>query len=209
MRQDLVETIDPHYTAALDAFLTRLNIAPGRADVVKTFHAVRNFRYFSNGDRSPLTALRDERGACTAKHILLRDLLRRQGEAADVELTEGDFAASMPLVKSMPDALKAWISSGGIHDFHCYVVWRGVEREQILDATWPDKLSSFGFPVNASWAGEGDTLLAIKPMHVKARVEDVIGRKERMLSTLSREELHNRRVFLSLLSEWLSGLDYN
>ena len=207
-RRKAIDDVDPIYAASLDSFLDHLGIKPGQSDVVKTFHSVRNFRYFSNGDRSPKSVLRDGRGACTAKHILLRDLLRRQGESADVELIEGDFAASMPVVKSMPESLKGWISTGGILDFHCYVVWRGFDREQILDATWPDTLLSFGFAVNSTWAGEGDTLLAIAPRHVKARVEDVIGRKERMLSSLSREELHNRKVFLGLLSDWLAELDH-
>jgi len=195
------------YMDALDYFLKGLGLGQGRIDVVKTFHAVRNFPYFSSGDRSAEIALRDRRGACTAKHILLRDLLRRQGTFADVEIVEGDFAASMPLVKTMPEDLRGWIQTGGIIDFHCYVVWRGPEKEQILDCTWPDTLKPFGFPVNSNWIGDGDTVLAIKPRHVKARVEEVIDRKERMLSTLSREDIHHRKIFLKVLSEWLAGLE--
>jgi hypothetical protein len=195
------------YAAAIGSFLDDLDLGSGRTDVVKTFHAVRNLPYFSSGDRSPETALRDRRGACTAKHILLRDLLRRQGEIADVEIVEGDFAAAMPLVASMPDELRGWIQTGGISDFHCYVVWRGPQREQLLDATWPDGLLSLGFPVNNHWAGEGDTTLAMEPRHVKARIEDVIERKERLLSTLSRDDAHNRKQFLGLLSSWLDGLN--
>ena len=198
---------DPAYRAELDAFLASLGLAPGQADVVRTFHAVRNIAYYSSGNRTPEAVLRDKRGACTAKHILLRDLLRRQGEIADVEIVEGDFAASMPVVNSMPEALRSWILSGGIPDFHCYVVWRGPEREQILDATWHDALEPLGFPVNAAWRGEGDTVLAIQPRHVKARVEDVIGRKERLVSTLAREEAFNRKLFLELLSAWLAELE--
>jgi hypothetical protein len=204
-----VERVDGEaaYRAALDSFLDDLGLGSGRTDVVKTFHAVRNLPYFSSGDRSAETALRDRRGACTAKHILLRDLLRLQGEVADVEIVEGDFAAAMPLVRSMPDELRGWIQTGGISDFHCYVVWRGPQREQLLDATWPDELLSLGFPVNSDWAGEGDTKLAMEPRLVKARIEDVIGRKERLLSTLSRDDAHNRKHFLGLLSRWLEGLN--
>ena len=156
--------------------------------------------------RAPEAVLRDNRGACTAKHLLLRDLLRRVGQAADVELIEGDFAASMPIAPSMPDDLKFWIKSGGIKDFHCYVVWRGPEREQILDATWPDSLRHYGFTVNSDWTGEGDTELAIVPTFIKSRVEDVVSRKEKLLLSLTREEAHHRKLFLSLLSTWLAAL---
>jgi hypothetical protein len=197
---------DMAYEAALDSFLDELDLGFGRTDVVKTFHAVRNFPYFSSGDRSPEAALRDRRGACTAKHILLRDLLRRQGEIADVEIVEGDFAISMPLAKSMPEELQSWIKRGGITDFHCYVVWRGPEREQVLDCTWPNLLKTLGFPVNSNWTGKGDTDLAIEPRHVKARIENVIERKELMLSKLSQDDIFHRKIFLSMLSEWLAGL---
>ena len=194
------------YLAALDEFIKRHADPSKHSVVVSLFHAVRNIPYFSSGDRSPEAVLRDQRGACTAKHLLLRDLLRRCGEFADVELIEGDFAASMPVVNSMPDELKMWIRSGGIKDYHCYVVWRGPEREQILDATWPDALARFGFTVNSAWTGEGDTALAIVPTFIKSRDEDVITRKEKLLLSLTREETHHRKLFLSLLSTWLAGL---
>jgi len=194
------------YAAALDHFIERHVDLPKESVVISLFHAVRNIPYFSSGERSPEAVLRDHRGACTAKHLLLRDLLRRCGELADVELIEGDFAASMPVVNSMPDELKMWIRSGGIKDYHCYVVWRGPEREQILDATWPDALARHGFTVNSDWAGEGDTALAIVPTFIKSRVEDVIPRKEKLLRSLTREETHHRKLFLSLLSTWLASL---
>lgn len=197
-------TVD--YTTALDHFIERHVDLAKESAVISLFHAVRNIPYFSSGERSPEAVLRDNRGACTAKHLLLRDLLRRCGELADVELIEGDFAASMPVVNSMPDELKMWIRSGGIKDYHCYVVWRGPEREQILDATWPDALARYGFTVNSDWVGEGDTALAIVPTFIKSRVEDVIPRKEKLLLSLTREETHHRKLFLSLLSTWLASL---
>jgi hypothetical protein len=195
-----------NYMIALDRFIERHVDISKQSAVISLYHAVRNIPYFSSGNRSPEAVLRDNRGACTAKHLLLRDLLRRRGELADVELIEGDFAASMPVVNSMPDEMKIWIRSGGIKDYHCYVVWRGPEREQILDATWPDALARYGFTVNSEWQGEGDTALAIVPTFIKSRVEDVIPRKEKLLLSLSREETHHRKLFLSLLSTWLASL---
>jgi len=194
------------YSDTLEDFIKEALAADRRSPVVALFHAVRKFDYYSSGVRNPDTVLRERRGACTAKHILLRDALRRVGESADVELVEGDFAASMPIVETMPNELKSWIVSGGIKDYHCYVVWRGPAREQILDATWPDKLLPFGFSVNNDWAGEGDTALAIVPTFIKSRVEDVIVRKERLLQSLTREEAYQRQFFLKLFSEWLATL---
>jgi hypothetical protein len=195
---------DRAYRESLEAFLRSNGLAGAATDVPGIFHAVRNIPYFSSGERSPEAVLRDNRGACTAKHILLRDLLRHCGEVADVEIVEGDFAAAIPDVASMPDTLRRWVRTAGVRDFHCYVVWRSREGEVKLDATWPDSLARFGFPVNSAWTGEGDTALAIEPAFVKARVEDVIGRKERLLSMLSSSAAEKRRSFLGLLSKWLT-----
>ena len=190
------------YDLALDAFVAN----QGGQDVPGIYHAVRKLAYFSSGERSPEAVMRSGRGACTAKHILLRDLLRRQGEVAEVELVAGDFAAGMPQVASMPAPLREMIRSAGIADYHCYVVWHDAGHEVRLDATWPDALESHGFPVNAGWAGGGDTTLAITPNGIKARAEDVIVAKARLLSGLTADQSERRRLFLKLLSDWIATI---
>jgi hypothetical protein len=192
------------YDNRLDTFLDQVSPASGGAGVPAIFHAVRNIRYASRGDRTPLGVLDSNEGSCSGKHILLRDLLRRAGEIADVEIVEGDFAAGLPVADTMPEALQRWIRNGGIRDFHNYVVWRGPERELKLDATWHDALTRFGFPVNSSWAGEGDTKLALEPLGVKAREEDLINIKARLLTALSENEAADRKAFLELLTDWIS-----
>ena len=85
------ETVPAHnlaYELALDAVIA----SHGAGDVPGIYHAVRKLGYFSSGERSAEAVMLTGRGACTAKHILLRDLLRRHGEVAEVELAEGDFA---------------------------------------------------------------------------------------------------------------------
>lgn len=192
----------PAYDLALDAFMA----SNGARDVPGIYHAVRKLAYFSSGDRSPEAVMRTGRGACTAKHILLRDLLRRHGEVAEAALVEGDFAAGMPQVASMPAPLRDMIRDGGVADFHCYVVWQNAGHEVRLDATWPDALADHGFPVNAGWTGSGDTILAITPDGITRRVEDVITAKAQLLSGLSVDQADKRRRFLTLLSDWIATL---
>jgi hypothetical protein len=189
------------YPGELDAFLAR-HCGP-KPSVPAIYHAVRNLTYASDGNRDPQIVLRTGKGACTGKHLLLRDLLRRVGESADVELAAGDFAAGMPVAPSMPEDLRGWIRSGGIRDFHCYVVWQDGGREKKLDATWPDNLEALGFPVNAGWDGSGDTRIALTPDGLTARAEDVIGEKARLVATLSEQQRKDRRSFLELLTKWM------
>ncbi|MFO0992893.1 MAG: hypothetical protein U1E67_13295 [Hyphomicrobiales bacterium] len=190
------------YSRQLDEFLD-LHTGTGRPTVPAIYDAVRNLTYASDGNRTPETVLATGKGSCTGKHLLLRDLLRHVGEHADVEFIKGDFAASMPVVPSMSDELKQWVSSGGISDFHCYVVWQGGERELKLDATWPDTLAALGFSVNRHWDGKSDTRLAINSGTVSGRAEDVVERKKTLLETLTEKQIKDRLSFLKLLTEWM------
>ena len=150
--------------------------------------------------------MRTGRGACTAKHILLRDLLRRQGEVAEVVLVSGDFADGIPQAASMPAPLHAMIRDAGVADFHCYVVWQNAGHAVRLDATWPDALTPYGFPVNAGWTGFGDTVLAISPNEAIQRAEDVTTAKAQLLLGLSVDQAARRLRFLKLLSDWIATI---
>ena len=196
----LISEPNTAYGLALDAFMA----SHGAHDVPGTYHAVRKLAYFSSGERSPEAVIRTGRGACTAKHILLRDLLRRQGEVAEVELVEGDFAAGMPQAASMSAPLRDMIRDAGVADYHCYVLWQNAGQAVRLDATWPNAMAVHGFPVNVGWAGTGDTMLAITPNGTTRRAEDVITAKAELLSGLSADQADKRRRFLTLLSDWIA-----
>ena len=154
-----------------------------------------------------MAALRSGRGACTAKHIILRDLLRRVGAWAEVEIVEGDFAAGIPLHPTQAPALQAMIRQGGVTDFHCRVRLIGTDGDQRLDATWPDGLAAWGFAVNRGWTGRGDTIPAIPHATLRSCDEDVLGTKARLLAGLETGAARRRLEFLRLLSGWLAEID--
>ncbi len=198
----LISNATTLYNLALDAFMT----SHGAEDVPGIYHAVRKLAYFSSGERSPEAVMRTGRGACTAKHILLRDLLRRRGEVAEVVLVSGDFADGIPQAASMPARLRAMIRDAGVADFHCYVVWQNAGEAVRLDATWPNALLPYEFPVNTGWAGSGDTVLAISPNAATQRAEDVITAKSQLLLGLSVDQAARRLRFLKLLSDWIAAI---
>lgn len=194
------------YSEALSAFAAQHAVSPGPFAAVRAYHAVRNIPYGSGPDRTPRTALEVGRGACTAKHLILRDLLRQLGLTADVELVDCDFAAGVPPVPSMPEPLRQTAQDGGIRDVHCWVRLRGTDDALRLDATWPDTLSAYGFPVNSGWDGTGDTQPAAPDGVVLATADDVLAAKERLLSNLTDEEATARKEFLRQLTAWLMDL---
>ncbi|MEO1104655.1 MAG: hypothetical protein AAFW98_13135 [Pseudomonadota bacterium] len=189
--------VAPGYVTAMDAFLARVGGTP-----VGAFHGVRNMPYASRGNRDPAVALGEGEGACTAKHILLRDLLRHLGEAADVETVEGDFAALVPDLPSMPDELRG---AGPVRDFHNVTVWRGWR----LDATWPDRLAPYGFALNDGWAGEGETPLAVGSPQGRGIAEDAAAHKAALIATMPEAEREHRARYLKNLTAWLDWAQHN
>lgn len=193
---------DP-YARALDAFLAAHVTSDGTQGIVEAYRAVQAMPYFSGPDRTPLVALQSGRGACTAKHLVLRDALRRMGQGAVVEIVEGDFASAVPPHPTMPRDLVDMLGDGGVTDFHCRV---RLDSGQAMDATWPLALRRWGFAADAAWRGQGDTAQAIPQVTVRSRDEDVLGTKAKLLATLSEEDSARRLKFLALLSGWLAGL---
>lgn len=183
------------YDRALDAFAA----GRGAGDIVATYHAVRAIPYGSGADRTPLTALLQNRGACTAKHLILRDLLVRRGIAAEVELVEGDFASGLLPVDGMPAALARMIEDGGVRDIHARVRAGSL----LLDATWPDTMRGVARAVNDRWDGQGDTAGAIPDVVVRAAGGDVLETKARLLAGFAPDDTERRRRFLTLLTDWL------
>lgn len=181
--------------------------APSLEDAVRLYHFVRQFRYLSDGVRDPAIVYERRAGSCSGKHIVLRDLLRGAGFEADIETIEGDFAERIPRVASFPEDLKALVAEGNILDFHHFVRlhWRG--RWLCLDATWPDRLRSYGFPVNSSWNGQGDSELAVRPLRSLGTVEDVQELKRASIAGLPTAQRLRRERFLALLSKWMKDIE--
>jgi len=180
---------------------------PSLPVAVALFHLVRNFRYVSNGQRDPSWVLENQAGSCSGKHILLRDLLRAAGFKADVQTVEGDFAAGVPAAPTFSPELKTMLEEAGIHDYH-HVVSLELDGETILlDATWPDSLKPYGFPVNDAWRGVGQTALALKPDRFLGAVEDIVPFKVDLIEKLPDDERQRRQDFLSLLNVGLASLD--
>ena len=196
----------PGYAEAISTFVASQVLERGKAGVVQAYAAVQRMPYFSGPDRTPIAALRDGRGACTAKHIVLRDVLRAIGESADVEVVNGDFAAAIPFHHTQDRALAEMIRQAGIRDFHCRVLWRAPSGDVRLDATWPEMLAEYGFSVNRSWVGQSDTLQAMPDATISATPEDVLGTKAQLLAGLDPARIARRLEFLRLLSAWMAGL---
>ncbi len=196
--------IDQSYGKFLQAVLVEQNLT----SAVEIYHHVRQIPYGFAGQRDPKTVYQVNRGTCSGKHLLLRDLLRAAQFEAETLCIFTHFNKGMPPHTSMPLALQRMINQELVSDFHNIVrlTLKRSERPLLLDATWNDRMADFGFPVNMHWAGRKDTCLAGEIIRQEEIREDLIVQKAELLESLSDVELDIRKTFLELLTGWISGL---
>ena len=192
--------------ADISAFLASITGSDKTPNVPEVFHAVRRLPYLSSGDRSLETILKTGRGSCSSKHVLLAALLNKLGIMAEVELVLGDFASPLKAARDIPDTLFRF-SEQGIRDVH-NVVRAWIEGQPvILDATWHDAVSPYGFRVNQHWAGAGDTVIAVDVEKFLGSASDAATAKEKIISSWPATEQIRRRHFLDMINSWVAGLE--
>lgn len=178
-------------------------VSEGGDPAVEAFHAVRRMTYASTGSRDPADLVRTRKGACTAKHLLLCQLLGSLGVPARVGTVYGRFGAGLPEAPDMPDELKAMIREGGVPDYHNVVAAEVAGEPVVLDATWHDAMAARGFPVNADWRGRGSTRLAVEgTVIVAGDGADPAARKAELLGELAEADRNRRGRFLDLITQY-------
>jgi hypothetical protein len=181
-------------------------LSAGSTNVADVYHAVRKIPYGSTGERNPVKVIANNLGSCSGKHILLRDLLREVGWEAEIITMFTYFNRGIPSHPAMPADLRAMIDGEDVCDFHHYVRVRMNEGWRKLDSTWHDALIPYGFPVNRDWKGDSDTVLAATPIREYPAVEDLVTRKEQLLTQLTSEQREFRAKFFTRLTEWMMTL---
>ena len=185
-------------------FLRMHSKEPG--DVPAIYHAVRNIPYGSTGERDPLKVIANNLGSCSGKHILLRDVLRETGHEAEIITMFTHFNRGVPSHPAMPEELRSLIEGEDVCDFHHYVRMRQEDGWIRLDATWHDVLIPYGFPVNHTWKGQGDTVLAATPIREYRSAEDLAAWKIELLERLTPAQRQLRERFFRRLTEWMVTL---
>ena len=192
--------------ADLSAYLVSIIGSDQTPNVIEVFHAVRRLPYLSSGDRSLETILKTGKGSCSSKHILLATLLNKLGIKAEVELVLGDFGSPLKAARDVPDRLLKF-SEQGIRDVHNVVRAWIKGQPVILDATWHDAVTPYGFRVNHHWEGAGDTVIAVDVEKFLGPASDAATAKEKIISSWPAAEQNRRRQFLDMINAWVAGLE--
>ncbi|MDD5084938.1 MAG: transglutaminase domain-containing protein [Candidatus Omnitrophica bacterium] len=176
---------------------------------IAVFEHVRDIPYLivprlKDPHKGPSGILLEGKGSCTPKHFLLALMFKKldipvkfatyifSWNDPDITYPPGlrKLAKVLPLEYHL--ACKAFINNKWI----------------IIDTTWDPPLKRVGFPVNETWDGESDTLLAVKPMEEVVH-DDVFGRvqfvkEKKSFYTQEEEQMHGE--FIRELNQWLEKL---
>ncbi|AEA47332.1 transglutaminase domain-containing protein [Archaeoglobus veneficus] len=171
--------------------------------VVRVFERVRDIPYGTIGSRHPLDVYRMNRGTCSGKHFLLRELYLALGVEVKDMLCFHRYA-ELPRNIDYPPELKALLERYfGIPDFHNFIKVYVDGRWVTLDATFDSPLENY-FVVN-KWNGKSDTKLSIRPVRVW-EVENPLEFKVKKIKQLPPRVQRGRELFLKKFSEWLDVL---
>ena len=176
---------------------------------ISIFNHVRDIPYviiprMRNNLDGPRMLLKEMRGSCSPKHFLLGRMFQMLG--LEVRYVTYPFLYS-EMGAGYPQDLEGLAQKMPI-EYHlackCFVDGKWI----LVDATWDPPLKKAGFPVNESWDGKSDTLLAIKPIdqieHNSAQGRDaLVGDKK---SAWRENEKVLELKFIQKLNEWLESV---
>ncbi|HPN66005.1 MAG TPA: hypothetical protein PLV09_01140, partial [Candidatus Omnitrophota bacterium] len=145
--------------------------------------------------------LKENRGSCNPKHVLLADEFRKLG--LEVRYANYAFYWDDPAVKYPPElrALTKRIPAGNHLAVKALIGGRWV----LVDATWDLPLKKAGFPVNEDWDGVSDTKNAVTPINevLNETIEERVKYDAAVRSRHTDEQKAAYAEFAGKLNKWL------
>jgi len=196
---DPVEAAFREWTQGRDPLAARISLFGHVRDI--PYAVIRDIR---NSGSGPSELLRGMRGSCTPKHFLLGRLFERLG--LEIRYATYPFSWDDPDIR-YPDEIRE-LAAALPTEYHLALKVLIEGSWRLVDATWDLPLKAAGFPVNESWDGVSDTLLAVKPIEeiedrdAQGRDATVKARK----SAWTEEDRARERLFVEKLNLWLDSI---
>ena len=183
---------------------------PRDEQIIMLYEKVRDIPFGSIGSRDPYDVYRANKGTCSGKNFLIKELLNEIGvKTKDMiclqrwkDLTW--FPDDEYGVVELPDHLMKHFEEHEIVDFHNYVK---IEREEgwvQLDVTIDAPLKALGFHVVEDWDGKSDMPLCFVGSHKVWDCGDAgFEKKEELTAMLPKKIETDRAAFLKAMTEWI------
>lgn len=172
---------------------------PLNEQTIKLFEKVRDIPYGNIGSRDPKDVFEKNKGTCSGKHELLKELYLELG----IEVK--DFIAMHKfndLKINFPNAVEEILNRTEIIDPHNFFKIKINGNWITIDITWDKPLKKLGFPVTENWDGKSDTQLCVVPIQI-IEAENPIELKKQKISELPEQVQKDRKLFLKKLTEYL------
>ncbi len=179
-----------------------VNDLPFDEKVVKLFERVRDIPYGDIGSRDPKDVYEQNKGTCSGKHELLKELYQELSIEVKDFITMHKFNN---LKVDFPDEIKAILNRTQIVDPHNFFKIKRDNKWITVDSTWDKPLKTLGFPVNENWDGKTDMELCVVPIEL-FEAKNPIELKKKKISELPEEVQKDRKLFLKKLTEWVETI---
>jgi len=185
---------------------------PVGEQVVAIFEKVRDIPFGHMGSRDPKDVYERNKGTCSGKNFLLRDLYKAIGiKTKDMiclqrwkDLTW--FPDDIYGLVKLPQELMQLLETTEVVDFHNYVKILVDHRWVTVDVTIDLPLRRLGFFTTEHWDGKSDMPLCFVGTH---KVWDCgakgLERKAELTAMLPEETREARLRFLRALTEWVES----
>lgn len=184
------------YRDILTELISGLNNQQAR---IKIFERIRDIPYGSIGSRDSFEVYNRNKGTCSGKHALLKNLFLEMGYDVKDYICIHRFN---DLKVKFPPKIKKILSKSEILDPHNFIKIKIAGKWVTIDCTWEKGLEKFGFIVN-KWGGIKDMKLCVKPIQI-FEINDPLESKIKEVSKLPFKE--KRLLFLKELTNWLEEI---
>jgi hypothetical protein len=183
---------------------------PRDRQITMLYEKVRDIPFGSIGSRDPFDVYTANKGTCSGKNFLIKELLNEIGvKTRDMiclqrwkDLTW--FPDDEYNVVALPDYLMKHFDDNEIVDFHNYIKIENHGRWVQLDVTIDAPLKELGFHVVEDWDGKSDMPLCFVGSHKVWDCGDSgFERKEEFTSMLPEKTEEARKNFLKAMTVWI------
>ena len=180
------------------------------SQIIHIFEKVRDIPFGNIGSRNPLDVYKANKGTCSGKHFLLRELYKGIGlETKDMICMQRWkdliwFPTSRYKIVNFSDKLKNMLKQKEIIDFHNYVKILVKGKWIQLDATIDKPLAKLGFLTTENWDGKSDIPLCFcGSLKVWDCGDNGLERKNELIQQLPEHMRTSRIQFLQLMTKWI------
>ena len=185
---------------------------PQNDQIIRIFEEVRDIRFGSIESRDPMDVYKANKGTCSGKHFLLRELYKEIGlKTKDMLCMQRWkdliwFPTSRYKIVNFSDKLKNMLMKNEIIDFHNYIKILVNGKWIQLDVTIDKPLKKLGFFTSETWDGKSNLPLCFCGSHKIWDCEDNgLEKKRELIEQLPEHIRMARHQFLQSMTEWVDN----